>query len=622
MHFICRSFSGNSESKSWSRYWENDPDDIALKSTKGHLFALININSDEDKDLNSIGHDISYEFNQTYFNSENNSDVLTNLNQSIDSITKNPLYLNYKIDLITAVILDSQLYLAAFGESKVVFKRQDKISILLNSQDNQIETLTGPIKNQDRVFLLTNAFFEKITWSKIKAFLSYPKIQNIEENFLSAIYSLPSTDNSQSNLAAAFIEIESADQELLNPQDNNKSVTFDPITVVQKNNFDFSKTFSFLNKFKKNKSVFISHHESKETDKRKKISLLMGIILIVVLFFSVYLGYQKNKTKQIENEYQTFKTEIENQIDNINKIKSLNLDSAREAATIAQKTIEKMAALKIHQDETEAFSSQLKNILSQTGSSENFTHEFLFDTNSIVSKPQFQKMIFNDNKIYLLDSQNGRIDYFDINSKSTKSVLISEKVKSSINFALDKNSLYLMSQDEISLVEKNNLTSKIKFEDVDPLDFKFWNGAVYVLDNTNQAIWKFNPNATGFSKSTNWLKNNAKLDSNSQSLSINGKIWVLYQNSEITSYLSGVESEFKANQESKFTKTNHLDVTLEKELLTFVDNENIVYLYQKTGELLSKFNLGDLKVNDVAFNEANNSIYLLCSDQKIYSIKF
>ena len=622
MHFICRSFSGNSESKSWSRYWENDPDDIALKSTKGHLFALININSDEDKDLNSIGHDISYEFNQTYFNSENNSDVLTNLNQSIDSITKNPLYLNYKIDLITAVILDSQLYLAAFGESKVVFKRQDKISILLNSQDNQIETLTGPIKNQDRVFLLTNAFFEKITWSKIKAFLSDPKIQNIEENFLSAIYSLPSTDNSQSNLAAAFIEIESADQELLNPQDNNKSVTFDPITVVQKNNFDISKTFSFLYKFKKNKSVFISHHESKETDKRKKMSLLMGIILIVVLFFSVYLGYQKNKTKQIENEYQTFKTEIENQIDNINKIKSLNLDSAREAATIAQKTIEKMAALKIHQDETEAFSSQLKNILSQTGSSENFTHEFLFDTNSIVSNPQFQKMIFNDNKIYLLDSQNGRIDYFDINSKSTKSVLISEKVKSSINFALDKNSLYLMSQDEISLVEKNNLTSKIKFEDVDPLDFKFWNGAVYVLDNANQAIWKFNPNATGFSKSTNWLKNNAKLDSNSQSLSINGKIWVLYQNGEITSYLSGVESEFKANQESKFTKTNHLDVTLEKELLTFVDNENIVYLYQKTGELLSKFNLGDLKVNDVAFNEANNSIYLLCSDQKIYFIKF
>jgi hypothetical protein len=73
---------------------------------------------------------------------------------------------------------------------------------------------------------------------------------------------------------------------------------------------------------------------------------------------------------------------------------------------------------------------------------------------------------------------------------------------------------------------------------------------------------------------------------------------------------------------SQFTVTSNLDVTQEKELLTFVDDNNIIYLYQKSGELLSKKNLGDLKINDIAFNEANNLIYILCSDQKIYSIKF
>jgi len=623
MHFICRSFSGNSESKSWSRYWENDPDDIALKSTKGHLFALININSDENKDLSSIGHDISYEFNQAYFNFENNSDILINLDQSINFIVKNPLYSNYKIDLITAVVLENQLYLAAFGESKVIFKRQEKISILLNTQDNQIETLTGPIENQDRLFLLTNIFFEKITWSKIKNFLSEPKIQDIEENFLSAIYSLPLSDNYQSNLAAAFIEIESNDQELLNTQNSDKLNTFNQTTNIKKNNFNLFKIFTLLNKFKKDKSVFISHHETKETSKRKKISLLIGIVLILVLFFSIYSGYQKNRKQKTENEYQTLKTEIENQIDNINKIKSLSLDDAREAATVAQKTIEKMLFLKINQDQTELFNNQLKNILSQTGSSKNSSHNFLFDTNTIISNPQFQKMIFNDNKIYLLDPQNGRIDYFNIDTKLAKSILISEKIKSSINFAIDKNNIYLMNQNEITLIEKNNLTSKIKFENIDPIDFKLWNSAVYVLDNNNRAIWKFNPNAaTGFSKAQNWLKNDAKLDLNSQSLSINGKIWVLYQNGIVTPYLTGVKDIFRPSQESQFIKTDHLDVTLEKELLSFVDNENTIYIYQKTGELLKKFNLGNLKINDIAFNESNNSIYILCSDQKIYFIKF
>jgi len=179
-----------------------------------------------------------------------------------------------------------------------------------------------------------------------------------------------------------------------------------------------------------------------------------------------------------------------------------------------------------------------------------------------------------------------------------------------------------MNKEGISLIEKNNLTPKISLIDIKPTDFKFWNSAVYVLDSTNQAIWKFNPNSTGFSKAQNWLKDNAKLDLNPSSLSINGKIWVLHQNGFVTSYLSGVESVFKASQASQFTKTNNLDVTLEKELLTFVDNENIVYLYQKSGELLSKFNLGNLKINDIAFNEASNLIYILCSDQKIYFIKF
>jgi len=594
MHFICRSFSGNSESKSWSRYWENDPDDPILKSVKGHLFVLLNISSEGEKELNSVGHDINYEFNQNYFNPENNSDVLTNLSQSINSIVKNPLYSDYKIDFITAVVLEDHLYLATFGESKVVFKRQDKISILLNSLDNQIETLSGPIKNQDRIFLLTNSFFEKITWQKIKLFLSDSKIQSIEENFLSAIFSL----KDQKNLAAALIEIESEEQDL----------STDNIQTISNSKTD--------------KSAFIPHHESREVSKRKKISLLLGIILVIVLSLSTYFGYQKNKTKKIEKQYQTLKIEIESQIENINKTKILSLDSAREAATVAQTTIEKMVALKIHQDEIENYNSQLKIILSQTGSPESFSPDFLYDTTQIITNPQFQKIIFNDDKIYLLDPTNGRIDYFDTNSKLAKPVLISDKIKTATNITLDKINLYLMDEKNIYLVNKSDLTSKISLVDIKASDFKFWNGSAYVLDSENQTIWKFTPNSTGFSKAQNWLRDDAKLDLGAASLSINGKIWVLYQSGLVTPFLSGVKQTFVPNQPTQFTKTDNLDVTQQKELLSFVDDNNIVYLYQKSGELLKKFNLGSLKIKDIAFNEIDSLIYVLCSDQKIYSIQF
>ena len=622
MHFICRSFSGNSEPNSWSRYWENDPDDPFLKSTKGHLFALVNISSDNEKELNSIGHDINFEFNQNYFNSENNFDITTNLQQSINSIVKNPLYSEYQIDFSVAVILNNQLFIATFGNSKVILKRQNQISILLNSSENQIENLTGSIENQDRIFLLTNSFFEKITWQKIKLFLSDPKIQNVEENFLASIFSLsPTIDNQQSNLAAALIEIEQDEQDLSTIPNTEQVSIMNPINF-QKPNFNFSKISQIITDHKKDSSVFISHHEIKEVGKRKKLTLLLGIILIIGLSFSIYFGIEKNKTQKTEKQYQELKTEIVSQIENINQTKNLSLDSAREAATTAQATIEKMVALKIHQDEIENFNSQLKTILSQTGSSESYIPDFFYDTNNIISNPQFQKIIFNDNKIYLLDSANGRIDYLDIDSKSTKSVLISDEIKSATNFALDKTNLYLIDNENIYLVNKDGLTSKISLVDTKPTDFKFWNGSAYVVDADNQTIWKFTPNSTGFSKAQNWLKDEAKLELGAVSLSINGKIWVLHQNGEVIPYLSGVKEDFNPSQTSQFTKTDNLDVTQEKELLSFIDNDNTIYLYQKSGELLSKYNLGQLKVSDIAFDEKNNFLYILSTDQKIYRQSF
>lgn len=626
MHFTCRSFIGDSELKSWSRFWENDPDDPFLKSTKGHLFALINLNATEEKDLSSIGHDINFEFNQTYFNSETDSDIISNIKQSIDFIINNPLYSDYKIDFIVAVVLNNQVYFGTFGNCKVIFKRQNQISILLNGLEDQIDTIVGPIRAKDRFFLSTNAFFEKITWQKIKQFISDSKIQSIEENFLAAVYSL----DDQKDLNAAFIEVEPEEDEIIEdlpkkveePQIDLKTQT--STIESKKPKFNFKKIIQLVQKLKKDDSVFISHHETKETDKRKKLSLVFGIVLIIGLFLSIYLGYQKNQSKRIEKEYQTLKTQVEKEIDNINKIKSLSIDQASQAANQTNQLVQKMATLQVHQDEVKNYDSQLKNILSQTGSATGTTPEFLYDTKNITNNSQFQKLIFSDNKIYLLDSTNGRVDYFDINNKSTKSVLISEKIKSAINFTLDKTNLYLLNKDSISLFEKDNLTSKIDLtaDKVSPTDFKFWNGAAYVLDSSNQTIWKYNPNSTGFSKAQPWLKNDAKLNLGAISLAINGQVWVLHQSGLVVPYSSGVKSDFKVNQASNFTKTNNLDVTLEKDLLTFVDNENIVYVYQKTGELLSKYNLGNLKVLDLAFNEVNNSIYVLCSDQKIYLIKF
>jgi hypothetical protein len=97
---------------------------------------------------------------------------------------------------------------------------------------------------------------------------------------------------------------------------------------------------------------------------------------------------------------------------------------------------------------------------------------------------------------------------------------------------------------------------------------------------------------------------------------------VLYQNGTVSPFLSGSKDSFTPSQSSQFTKADNIIVTQEKELLSFVDNNNIIYLYQKTGELLKKFNFGEFKINSIAFDEKNNFIYILGVDQKLYRQSF
>jgi hypothetical protein len=208
--------------------------------------------------------------------------------------------------------------------------------------------------------------------------------------------------------------------------------------------------------------------------------------------------------------------------------------------------------------------------------------------------------------------------------KSTKNILISDQVKNSSKILVDSNNFYLSSPSNLSLIDKNNLVSKVDFSKTNPsisiTDLQFWNGSFYILDNQNQKIWKFTPNSSGFGEPVSWLKNDAKLNLGSASLAIDGKVWVLSESGQITPYLSGVKDNFKPNQITNFSKSDLLNTNIDSDFLVFTDDSKFIYVYQKTGELKSKFNLSKFKIVDLTFDSTNKIIYFLASDQKIYKI--
>lgn len=613
MHFICRSFIGKNNPDSWSQYWENEPDN-ELKLTKGHLFGLVNLKSNQGEESVTVGKDIISEINQLYFSCES-KDIILCLKDAVTSLTKNPIFSNYQIDVVLIVVLDNQLYIATYGTHGCLLQRGSKISQLISGKKNQFLSLCGPIQDEDRILLVSSKFLETITWEGIKRTLVDENIQNIEEDFLSSLYSVPD----QNYISAALIEchpdistpIIETGKEVLSLDDSNQIST--PIV----------NSSPIINN-KKIDSIFVHHQSNFKVSRRKKNQLVFALILIIGLCISIYYGNQKNKTIKAEASFNSLKTELELKLSNINALKSLDLEAAVDGAKEAEEIVQQMINLKINQQQVSQYKEQIDAIQFQTGGDDSIIPQMVQDTSFIVSQPQFSNLYFFNNNLYLLDSSKGRLDVLNPQTKSTQSVIISDSIKSATHLLFDNNNLYILVNNKLSLIGKNSLSPTYDFEPIKSTlsisDIDFWNGSLYVLDNQNQLIWKLAPNSDGFSNPQKWLKNDFKLEIGSNSLAIDGQIWVLNQSGQVTLYTSGVKDKFDIKKQINFIKTSSLITDPNSDYIVFNDNSQFIYVYKKNGEFYSKYNLSKLKIVDLAFDSQNKIIYFLSSDQKIYQI--
>lgn len=616
MHFICRSLIGKNNPNCWSQYWENEPDDDQ-KHTKGHLFGLISLKDKQSEQPITIGHDILSEINQLYF-SQTLDDINLSLKNTLVTLSQNPIFLNYQIDLAIVVIVDNRAFLATYGTGNCILQRKSQISLLISGQQDQSIFSHGQLLNGDRLLLASSKFIENITWEKIKTILVEEKIQTIEENFLSLLYSTSDQNQVSAVLIECFQEDDSIatniDLKLVDDDDTPQEPTLIPPQA----------STEILSPLKKPDSVYINNQSNFKVSHRKRTQLIVAIFLIISLCVSIFYGNQKNKTIKAEANYKSLKTELELKINNINTLKSLDLGEASRIAKEAKDIVDQMSKLNIHQQEILQYQPQIDSILFQTGGDETVVPPMVQDTNFIVSNPQFDRLFYSNEKLYLLDSTKGRIDILDPQNKSNQSLIISDSVKSTSRLLFNNGTPYLLKDNKLFLVEKNNLTPKFDFNSsefsINITDVNFWNGSLYVLDNQNQSIWKLTPNSTGFSAPQKWLKNDLKLEIGANSFAIDGQVWVLNHSGQINPYTSGIKDKFSPKQVINFSKTTSITTSPDSDLIVFKDNTDYIYVFKKNGELNSKFNLSKLKIVDITFNPIDKIIYFLSVDQKIYQI--
>jgi len=604
MHYTCRFFSSTNTDQLFSHYWENEPDDPAIFSQKGHLFGLVSINNLTAKNTTNTGNKIISQINQTYFTLSNH-DFKTQLKNTLDSI--NDLWHDQNPTILLVAINQDQLAATGIGQFSLYLKRKTKFSNILKASADQTSFITGPIKHQDLLFLTTPDFVNKLP--NIKNLLSLENLNSQEDYIRDTIDQFPTCS------LLVKVNQDESDSITIPTPIQPESVQSDPV-LSQKAQKVIK--LNFLSKIFSKKSITISPKDINIDKKRKKINLILISISFIALSVSIFVGYQK---KQVNNRRQLFiqlETQTQTNLDNISKVKQLSLEDALTLAEQTKQLVDQMSALDVDPDKVNSFQSQIDSILSQTGSNQLSALDQFQNTSLITDSPSFSNMIFAQDKLYLLDVNKNRIDSVSVDTKANQSISQDNQISQTTKIISLSDNLYALQKDAIYLVKKSNWIKALDLTDLNIISVESWGSSIYLLSAST--IYKATLQGQTFSQPVVWLDSDQIMPQNVISLSIDGKIWVLSKQAKIVPYLRGVRDNFKLNQPPQTDTALNLIVATDLDIVAFLPNPNSLVVYTKTGHIISKYNFGDQNILSVALDESTQTIYALSTDQNIYKL--
>ena len=237
-------------------------------------------------------------------------------------------------------------------------------------------------------------------------------------------------------------------------------------------------------------------------------------------------------------------------------------------------------------------------------------------------------LVLSKNKIYSSDSQDKAIYIMEIANNlvttitDLKESIVALKFPAVINdniYYFNNGGMIEFNTDEEIM---NNLKITLPSNHNDFIGADTYNNKLYLLNNKNNQIYRYNKSGSSFTGAYAWIQENINLE-NAVDLSIDGHIYVLINNGEVLKLLRGNKIDFSLEGIDPSLK-NPIKIYVSKELkyiYILEKTNNRLIIYDKTGQFLlqyksDKFN--DMK--DFTVDEANKTIYLL-NNTSIYSIK-
>jgi hypothetical protein len=491
---------------------------------------------------------------------------------------------------------------AGFQKENILYIKTVHEGIIYAQRKNQFTTIiqktniaSGYIQNKDYYIFTTKQFANHFAGTeKIKQIIQNKGPAQIVNDILPE---LKSSDDS--GIIALFLNIKEK-EEAVNQEKQEEL---------------------FISKPKPWESLFSSLPKS---DKKRTITFISVIVIVLILIWSVIMGNQRRNEQQIQTKLSKSKTLIEQQLNQAQEVSFLNLPQALTLIAESKKELQKLKTEVGSAQQKEI--DQLQNLINTkesaiTKKEEKKAVEY-YDLAIDDKNAQGVKMYLQNDTAAILDKQQGIIYLLSLSKKSLDKKT-SSQAKSAKLIAYDQGNYFLFVENQgIFKIGEDGKTNKIIEADKDwgtVIDMNVYNGNIYLLDVGKDEIYKYISGEKEYSqKSSYFKKDQATSLKEAKSLAIDGSVYIAFEDYGIK-YTTGVRDDFKTSFPEGNIFIEKLFTTKELDKIYGWDKKKgSIYVLGKNGTYEKQINATILKTaNDVIVY--NKGIYAL-EKSKIYKI--
>lgn len=622
-----------------------------------HFYVVMSIeNLGEDKgNIASLGRNLLEKLQREFFSIEEKKlpEIKNAVKRTIESFQE-----DLDFSILAVHITKNALYIVTSGEGFVALKRGHTLGIVAKGEKNNVVSFSGFLQDKDIIFLATNGFSQKINPLKLPGFLLSNNVSEIAENIAPIIHG-----SSTGTEAAITIRYKALPLYAVASQDygkqNEESETDQNLSDADGQEEFYQENHDFISDGKKQEHEDNLHATLKHITEnisfsipgkvkrlkfarkikfvslpgRKKLIVGSIIILVTILILGIFVEKKTQEKKNIQLLFNSTYKPAQERYRQATDLMSVNskeaYDLLKDAQTVLNDNKTKFAEntneRRQIEDMLSTINSNLEEVKSNTSGVPATNKKLIFKTSDTKLIKQIGNITLKGGELVVTDKTSGSIVMLSKeNGKVNKEIELS--IKNSQYTAADTSNIYILTTSNVYKIDKNNKKSQVII-DLDSTEISgidTFLGNIYILNKNSKTIEKYVPPASGKLKKTSYLQNPSIFDKPPVSMTIDGSVWIVFENGTVKKYTKGTEDSFSLKGSLNTLSKNtiiYTDTDYQSVYLLDKDNKRI-QIVSKTGELQNQIDLesfGDILQFSV--DEANKTIYISNSSE-ISTINF